>query len=223
MSFELIALAVVAFGFGAIAVRFIPRDEHGSPRLPRIVDESVGMWVLRRVLGRPTEPRTTASAAPLPQPSADEIAWRIGVPGAAPPRTSSGDVPARPARATGVATADSAPAAPPTPARVMPAAAPERRSPLPPAELVARATAILERQPPPRPKAPPRSALAVQRRVAIVATFLFAAASIAALALSARDLESGVLSATGSPRATATTTPSPFPSGAPAIAASPRP
>ena len=223
MSFELIAVAVVAFGFGAIAVRFIPRDERGSPRLPRIVDESVGMWAIRRALGRPTEPRAAASAAPHPQPTADEIAWRIGAPGAAPPPTSSRDVPAGQGRATGRTALDAALARPPAPAPVMPAAVPERRSPLPPAELVARAPAILERQPPPRPSAPPRSALAVQRRVAIVATFLFAAASIAALALSARGLESGVLSVTGSPEASPTTTARPAPSGAPAVAPSPGP
>jgi hypothetical protein len=223
MSFELIALAVVALGFGAIAVRFIPRDDHGSPRLPRIVDESVGMWALRRALGRSTEPTTTSSTAPLPQPTADEIAWRIGVPGAAPPTAPSRVDAAARERAGSPPAVVAPPPAPPTPAPLVPSAAPGRPSPLPPAELVARATAILERQPPPRPSARPRSALATQRRVAIVATLLFAAASIAALALSARELEGGVLSVTGSPGTTATSTASPAPRGAPAVAASPRP
>jgi hypothetical protein len=44
--------ALAVLGFIAIIVRFVPRDEAGQVRLPRIVDDSIGMWALRRLTGR---------------------------------------------------------------------------------------------------------------------------------------------------------------------------
>jgi hypothetical protein len=49
---ELIVGALVVLGFVAIVARFITRDETGQIRLPRIVDDSIGMWALRRITGR---------------------------------------------------------------------------------------------------------------------------------------------------------------------------
>jgi len=49
---ELLVGALVVLGFLAIVTRFIARDASGEIRLPRIVDDSIGMWALRRITGR---------------------------------------------------------------------------------------------------------------------------------------------------------------------------
>jgi hypothetical protein len=49
---EFIVGALAALGFLAIVARFIARDASGEVRLPRIVDDSIGMWALRRLSGR---------------------------------------------------------------------------------------------------------------------------------------------------------------------------
>jgi hypothetical protein len=49
---ELLVGALVVLGFVAILTRFIARDASGEVRLPRVVDDSIGMWVLRRATGR---------------------------------------------------------------------------------------------------------------------------------------------------------------------------
>ncbi len=49
---ELIVGALVVLGFLAVVTRFITRDASGEIRLPRIVDDSIGMWALRRITGR---------------------------------------------------------------------------------------------------------------------------------------------------------------------------
>ncbi|HET7703848.1 MAG TPA: fibronectin type III domain-containing protein [Candidatus Limnocylindrales bacterium] len=49
---ELLIGALAVLGFLAILVRFLPRDPAGQVRLPRIVDQSIGMWVLRRAIAR---------------------------------------------------------------------------------------------------------------------------------------------------------------------------
>lgn len=204
MSLELVASIFAVLGFLAIVLRFLPRDWAGRRRLPRVVDESIGMWAIRRLLRRPTETLSTAEiASDLPQPTADEIAWRIGA-AEVPPR-----MPASLSR-SGIETT-APPAAPIAPA-------PRPAGPLPPAELVAAARAILERPAPVRRSTRPRSALSVQRRVAVLVTLAFAAASIAALGLSARGFDGDVLSVTGSPPPAAATA---VPTGA--AAATPRP
>jgi hypothetical protein len=53
MEFVVGVLVVVALL--AIVARFVARDSSGQVRLPRVVDESIGMWVVRRLLGRPTD------------------------------------------------------------------------------------------------------------------------------------------------------------------------
>ncbi len=60
---EWIVGALVVLGFIAIAARFVPRDVAGQTPLPRIVDESIGMWALRRLTGRPLwDPNDDAEA-----------------------------------------------------------------------------------------------------------------------------------------------------------------
>jgi outer membrane biosynthesis protein TonB len=49
---EWIVGAFVVLGFVAIVVRFVPRDVAGRVRLPRVIDDSIGMWALRRLTGR---------------------------------------------------------------------------------------------------------------------------------------------------------------------------
>jgi len=49
---EWIVGALVVLGFIAVIARFIPRDDSGRARLPAIVDNSIGMWALRRMTGR---------------------------------------------------------------------------------------------------------------------------------------------------------------------------
>jgi hypothetical protein len=55
---EWIVGTFVVLGFIAIILRFMPRDPAGRVRLPPIVDDSIGMWALRRLTGRPMGGRT---------------------------------------------------------------------------------------------------------------------------------------------------------------------
>ncbi|HET9522001.1 MAG TPA: PKD domain-containing protein [Candidatus Limnocylindrales bacterium] len=85
MPIDLLVLGFVAAGFVAIVLRFAPRDARGKRRLPQAVDDSVGMFTLRRLLGRPTglpdeEPEVFA-VVPTPR----EVAYRIGAAGASRP------------------------------------------------------------------------------------------------------------------------------------------
>jgi hypothetical protein len=50
---EWIVGTLVVLGFIAIIVRFMPRDDGGSMVLPTVVDNSIGMWALRRLTHRP--------------------------------------------------------------------------------------------------------------------------------------------------------------------------
>jgi hypothetical protein len=103
MPLDLLALAFVVAGFIAVAFRFAPLDASGARRLPRAVDDSVGMYTIRRLLGRPTDapdavpdsrvveppPREIATsldresaspAAPLPALAIDDVAPLVGRP-----------------------------------------------------------------------------------------------------------------------------------------------
>jgi hypothetical protein len=72
---ELIVGALVVFGFLAILGRMLPRDAAGRVRLPRIVDDSIGMWALRRITGRPLWERPwDDEPATLDRPSHDGAA-----------------------------------------------------------------------------------------------------------------------------------------------------
>src|SRR5256885_4991624 len=49
---QIVVGVLVILGFLAIEARFILRDRSGGLWLPRIVDDSIGMWTLRRLTGR---------------------------------------------------------------------------------------------------------------------------------------------------------------------------
>jgi hypothetical protein len=83
-SVELIAGALVVLGLIVVAGRFLLRGESGELVLPRIVDDSIGMWVLRRLSGRsraggraPGAPGPSDAAGPRPYDAA--MARRLGM------------------------------------------------------------------------------------------------------------------------------------------------
>lgn len=49
---ELLVGALAVLGFLAILIRFLPRDAAGRIRLPRIIDQSIGMWLVRQAIAR---------------------------------------------------------------------------------------------------------------------------------------------------------------------------
>jgi hypothetical protein len=48
---ELLVAALVVLGFAAIFDRFLARDGGGHVLLPRVIDESLGMWAIRQLTG----------------------------------------------------------------------------------------------------------------------------------------------------------------------------
>lgn len=108
---EWIVGALVVLGFIAIAVRFVPRDDAGRVRLPRMVEESIGMWAVRRLTGLADrlgdsdeggsatppsgeprrEPVSRFDAAPIgPAPIAPTVFVPSGSPMQAPPMWDAG-------------------------------------------------------------------------------------------------------------------------------------
>ena len=67
-SVEVVVGALVIIALIAIVVRFLPRDAAGEPVLPRIIDDSIGLWMLRRMTGR------RLGARPWPDDDWDEEA-----------------------------------------------------------------------------------------------------------------------------------------------------
>ena len=84
MPVEYFVLGFVIFCLLAIVARFLPRDAAGEVQLPDIVDGSIGMYTLRRLLRRPTDPLDDAEAWEI-IPTPEEVAYRIGSAGAARP------------------------------------------------------------------------------------------------------------------------------------------
>ena len=175
MPFELIVFGSVIVAFVAIAARFMPRDASGARRLPRIVDESVGMYVLRRAVGRPTEAASDRAAAEAEAAAIvpeDEIAYRIGVPGAPEPTV---------------------------PARFVVSEAPPQAHKIPPVMPIATRPVAGG-----RPQARRPAALPLRRGLAGGVTMLaLALVAFAALSLP-RGPQQAVLSATGTPGLTTT-------------------
>lgn len=66
---EWLAAALVVLGLLTVIGRFIVHDASGRVRLPRIVDDSIGMWVLRSIRDRV---RRESDSAPTPFRQADE-------------------------------------------------------------------------------------------------------------------------------------------------------
>jgi hypothetical protein len=174
MSLQLLIIPFVVIAFVAIVWRFLPRAEDGSIRLPRLIDESIGMWVIRSALGRETESPDPDDV--IPEPAEDEIAFRIGVPGAPPPTV---------------------------PTRVVVSQAPSKAEPVlstspqgsaPPIGPVARDASVGHRR-----TVRPTGALAAQRRWAGAVALAAVAVAVTTLILASRQLDGEVLSATGTP------------------------
>ena len=174
MPLQALIIPFVVVAFVAIVWRFLPRAADGSIRLPTVIDESVGMWFVRSALGRATDPPDPDDLT-LPEPAEDEIAYRIGVPGAPPPT-----LPTRGVVSQASSNDDSV------------------RSPLPQGAIapIGRAADA----PVGRPRmARPSGALAAQRRWAGAVALIAVIIAVTTLALRSRQLEGEVLSATGTP------------------------
>jgi PKD domain-containing protein len=173
---EWIVWALVVLGFVAIIVRFVPRDESGRARLPRIVDDSIGMWALRRITGRRLWDRSGAIDGVSSARSRAAVTGRRGAANGAAP-----DAPARYAasaarlRQLGIRPADSLP--------------PRR---LPVARPVGSAT-IHRRQ------ARPAATVVLQRRLAAIAAVVVVGVVALAVIAAPRAPSGDVLGATGGP------------------------
>lgn len=204
---EIVAIVFVVGSFVAIGARFTPRDAFGARRAPRPIDDSIGMYALRRL-----RRRSTLTEADLVQPSLEEILQRIGVaPAAAMARTE--DEPADRADADADATVAAATALPTedTDNRQRP----EQVGPIPPGDLLAAMRAAVDRPPRTITQRMPQAALTAQRRVGgLVAVALIVAAGFGGASLA--SLPGGaVLNAVGTP-APAAPAASPGSSDAPA-------
>jgi hypothetical protein len=164
MPVQPLVVVFIVVAIGAIVWRFLPRSADGARRLPALIDESVGMYVIRRALRRPTEPLEAETLVPIVEPTIDQIATRIGVPTAPPPTQ---------------------------PTRFVVSKAPSGSSPLAAAPAVGAGGT--------RRTARPPGALAAQRRWAGAVALVVVAVALVTLALGARQLDGGVLSATGTP------------------------
>jgi hypothetical protein len=170
MPLELVVMGFVVTAFAAIGLRFAPRDAAGARRLPRVVDESVGMYMVRQALRRPTASaadREAARAEADAKAEQDVIAYRIGVPGAPPPTV---------------------------PTRFVVSKAPPQAHPIPPVVPVATRPVASA-----RPMARKSGALPLQRRIAGVMTVLVVVLAAFAAQSLPRGPQGGVLSATGTP------------------------
>lgn len=64
MPFEIVALTFVIVALTGIVARFMAQDEHGRADLSAVIDQSVGAYLVRRLIGRPTTPRRHHSRRP---------------------------------------------------------------------------------------------------------------------------------------------------------------
>jgi hypothetical protein len=173
MPLELVVVGFAIAAFVAIGLRFAPQDEAGHRHLPKVVDESVGMFTIRQALRRPTltaADRAAVKAEAEAKAEADAIAYRIGVPGAPKPTV---------------------------PTRFVVSKAPPQAHQIPPVVPVATRPVAGA-----RPMARKSGALPLQRRIAGVFTVLV----VVLAAFAAQSLprgQGGVLSATGTPGASA--------------------
>jgi len=181
MPLEIVVPVFVVIAFVAIVWRFVPRSADGSMRLPAVIDESIGMWLLRRVVHRPIRPSDPLEEVAIAEPDADEIAYRIGVPGALPPT-----LPTRFVVAQAPSNAD------PSLADLPVMLTTPTRSP----GVDVRDGSVLR-----RPARRPSGALAAQRRWAGAVALAVVAIALTTLALGARQFDGEVLSMTGTPGA----------------------
>jgi hypothetical protein len=175
MPLEIVVPAFVVIAFVAIAWRFVPRSIDGSMRLPSAIDESIGMWLIRRALRRPIGPHEPVEEIAIAAPDEDEIAYRIGVPGAPPPTL---------------------------PTRFVVSQAPSKAEPsLPVAPDAQLGQVVGGGSVGRRPARRPSGALAAQRRWAGAVALAVVAIALTTLALGSRQLGGEVLSITATPDA----------------------
>jgi hypothetical protein len=191
MPIQAVAIAFVVVALAAIVWRFTPRSADGSMRLPTLIDRSVGMWLLRRALGRTGNADRVADDERSPVADWNANAGRDVAPGS--------PLPTMPTRF--VVSSASFRAQPATPE-----ASPEReprRTTTPVASLAARsASAGRGSTYAARPRRP-SGALAAQRRSAGAVALAVVAIAVTTIALGTRQLEGQVLSATGTPAGSA--------------------
>jgi hypothetical protein len=190
MPLQTLVLVFVILAFIAIVWRFLPRSDGGARRLPTVIDNSYSMYVLRRVLRRSPDAADPFEDVPIAEPALDEIAYRIGVPGAPPPTA-----PTRLVASNAPSSAESASAAAEPVASAAPAAA--LVSAAPGAEVIPDGS-VRRRRP-----ARPTGALASQRRWAGAVALAVVAIAVTTLTLRARQLDGGVLSVIGTPAGSA--------------------
>jgi PKD domain-containing protein len=95
---ELIVGTLFVLGMLAIAIRFAPRAPSGEVLLPRVIENSIGMWALRRLTGRRlAEPPQDAAAAD-PGLFVEDVERRLAGGGAG-PSAAVQPVPSLPTRA----------------------------------------------------------------------------------------------------------------------------
>jgi PKD domain-containing protein len=92
---ELIVGTLFVLGMLAIVIRFAPRTSSGEVLLPRVIENSIGMWALRRLTGRrPAEP---SGDAPVADAYVEDVDRRLAGGGAG-LASAARPVPALPAR-----------------------------------------------------------------------------------------------------------------------------
>ena len=192
---EIVAIVFVVGSFVAIGARFTPRDAFGVRRAPRPIDDSVGMYAVRRL-----RRRSTLTEADIVQPSLEEILQRIGVAPAT--TTSESEVDAAVAAAP-EASVSASTALTQTGAEAAPGPAldprPQLAGPMPPGDLLAAMRAAVDRPPRTITRRMPQAALTAQRRVGgLVAAALIVAAGLGGASLTASP-GGAVLEAVGTP------------------------
>jgi hypothetical protein len=190
MPIQAVAVAFVVVALVAIVWRFTPRTADGAMRLPTLIDRSVGMWLLRRALGRVGDADRVADDTPPAAPDWEANASRNVVPGAPLPTVPTRFV-------VSSASFRPQPATPVQPLRE----AGSRTVPVP--SLAARsASAGHGSTYVARPRRP-SGALAAQRRLAGAVALAVVAIAVTTIALGMRQVDGQVLSVTGTPAGSA--------------------
>jgi hypothetical protein len=191
MPIQAVAIAFVIVALAAIVWRFAPRSADGSMRLPTLVDRSVGMWLLRRALGRTGDAEPVADDAGSAATDWNANAGRNIAPGSPLPTMPTRFVVSSASFRAQPATPDASPQREPS-SRTSPVASLAARS-----ASAGRGSTYVTR--PRRPS----GALAAQRRTAGAVALAVVAIAVTMIALGTRQLDGQVLSVTGTPAGSA--------------------
>lgn len=190
MPIQAVAIAFVIVALAAIVWRFAPRSADGSMRLPTLVDRSVGMWLLRRALGRTGDAEPVADDAGSAATDWNAKAGRNVAPGS--------PLPTMPTRFVVSSASFRAQPAP----EASPQREPSSRT-TPVASLAARSASAGHRSTYVTRPRRPSGALAAQRRSAGAVALAVVAIAVTMIALGTRQLDGQVLSVTGTPAGSA--------------------